>query len=301
MNKFKYILAFLGIFSIQLQAQKSVSFDELAFYADVMVNAANEKNRVFALEKFNNLFIKEIDKKESFSNDFSNIKTISNLKADDASFRIFTWQIKKDDNTYLQNGLIQKANGNYQILKQNNASIATLGYDEVNAQTWYGALYYNMMYDQESKSYLIFGLNAADANTYYKVADVISFDKNEEVVFGKEIFRYDNKSNRPDLRTRITVGYAPYTSVNLSYNIDEKMIIHDYTTERSIGIQGNQSGLVPDGTYVAYKPENGVWQRIAQLENTAVDLMSPDYKTKRSTNTPDILGRTKGSSKKGGG
>jgi hypothetical protein len=301
MNKFKSIIALLGLLSYSLFGQKTTNFSELAFYADVMVNAYVEENRIYALDKFNDLFLKEIDKKGSYSNDFANLSSVSILKAADASFRIFTWQVKKDNNTYLHSGLVQRSNGKYQVLKQEKAPISTLGYDILDDNSWYGALYYSMMYDQESKSYLIFGLNAADPNNYCKLVDVISFDKDEKVQFGKEIFRYDTESNRPDLRTRISVGYAPFSTVNLSYNTDEKMIIHDYTTERSIGIEGNQSGLVPDGTYVAYKPENGIWQRIAQLENTAVDLMSPDYKTKRSTSKPDILGRTKGGSKKGGG
>lgn len=301
MIRLKIFIASLVLLCTSLSGQKTNNFSELSFYADVMVNAFVEQNRIYALGKFNDLLFKEMDKKGSFSNEFKDLISVSKLTASDSTFRIFTWQVKKDNNTYMHFGLVQTLNGEYQVLKQDKEPIASHGYEILDSNSWYGALYYNMMYDKESKSYLIFGLNASDPNNYTKVVDVISFDKDNKVTFGKEIFRYDVNSNRPDMRTRISIGYAPYSTVNLSYNTDEKMIIHDYTTERSIGIQGNQSGLVPDGTYVAYKPENGVWQRIAQLENTPVELMSPDYKTKRSTSKPDILGRTKGTTKKGGG
>ncbi len=68
---------------------------------------ATPEGRFRADTNFIRSLVKALKLPNSFEYPFDSLQTISRLYAPDSSFRIFTWQYKKDNLLYLQEGAIQ--------------------------------------------------------------------------------------------------------------------------------------------------------------------------------------------------
>src|ERR1700681_4879870 len=81
--------------------------DSLKSFADDIVNAPEPNQRFRADSSFIRMLVRSLKIPNSFYYPFDSLLTISKLYAPDSSFRIFTWQIKKDVYVFLQRGAIQ--------------------------------------------------------------------------------------------------------------------------------------------------------------------------------------------------
>lgn len=170
-----------------------------------------ERNRQFA-----KLLIETLRQPESFSYPFDSLESISILRPEDNSFRIFTWQIldKQDDSQYYGNqthyyfGVVQRKYVNEDgeteyipipLIEMNEIppGVENLVLDN---QNWLGALYYPAKYHtaiptlpfkyydprkQDSNGkikkvkqtfYVLLGWNGLDNRSNLKFVDVMSFD-----------------------------------------------------------------------------------------------------------------------------
>ncbi|HTL10249.1 MAG TPA: hypothetical protein VL307_18375, partial [Chitinophagaceae bacterium] len=118
MNKlFVFIaFAFLSLTATESHAQKmSVADrkmmikkeDSLQVYADSMINAETAGKRFLSDSQFVKTFVRTLKTPYSFAYRFDSLPTVSKLYPPDSSFRIFTWQLKKDEYMYYQKGAIQ--------------------------------------------------------------------------------------------------------------------------------------------------------------------------------------------------
>src|SRR5580704_1581538 len=81
--------------------------DTLKRFAYDIVNAETPESRFRADSQFIRSLVKALKLPNSFYYPFDSLQTISHLYAPDSTFRIFTWQFKKDNMLYLQEGAIQ--------------------------------------------------------------------------------------------------------------------------------------------------------------------------------------------------
>ena len=112
----KYIYLFvLNLIVISMQAQSSgKSFsafkqheDSMKTYAFNIVNAREAADRFRSDSIFTKMLVRALKEPHSFYYPFDSLQTISRLYAPDSSFRIFTWQVVKDENTFRRHGAIQ--------------------------------------------------------------------------------------------------------------------------------------------------------------------------------------------------
>src|SRR5882757_9811815 len=101
--------------------------DSLKIYADSMINAEQAGKRFMSDSQFVKTFVRALKTKNSFYYPFDSLETVSILYPDDSSFRIFTWQLKKDDYMYYQKGAIQMhtPDGSLKLLPLFDASMFT--------------------------------------------------------------------------------------------------------------------------------------------------------------------------------
>src|SRR4051812_48621111 len=78
--------------------------DSLRRYADSMINAQEPASRFRSDSIFNKTFLRAMLVKNLFYYPFQTVETVSKLYAPDSTFRIFSWQLKKDEYMYLQKG-----------------------------------------------------------------------------------------------------------------------------------------------------------------------------------------------------
>src|ERR1700677_3248742 len=88
-----------AIFQQREDTLKRVAYD--------IVNAETPESRFRADSQFIRSLVKALRLPNSFYYPFDSLQAISRLYAPDSSFRIFTWQYKKDEMYYLQEGAIQ--------------------------------------------------------------------------------------------------------------------------------------------------------------------------------------------------
>src|SRR6476469_5410806 len=78
--------------------------DSLADYSHAMIFAADASSRFYADSVFIRVFVRALKTPYSFSYPFDSIQTVSKIYAPDSSFRIFSWQIQRDESYYRQFG-----------------------------------------------------------------------------------------------------------------------------------------------------------------------------------------------------
>lgn len=269
---------------------------DLNFYADIMVNASEGKHRTYAGEKFNNLFLEALKSNQSFNNKFDGLKWVS-VKSDKANtFKLFTWNVKDENDNYKNFGVIQKSDGKLFILNDGTDVNSDATYETLSTENWFGALYYNIKeikLENSKPAFLLFGYDGYNEKNHVKVLDVLTFNEEGTPEFGKEIFKI-NDGARPDLKSRITIEYSGVANVNFNFNEEMDMIIHDFIVTR-MGINADGSpAKIPDGTYVAYKWDGKYWNIIEQLANQVSNPNDIFFKPKPSSSTKkDIFGKTK--------
>ncbi len=268
---------------------------DLSFYCDVMSNAYEGKNRVAAGQDFHKLFTGELKKEGSFTNKFEGLKWVSFKSDAGNTFRLITWQVKNDNNTYQSYGFLQMANGTLFDLKDNVIGFSRdLEYEAMDVTNWYGCLYYNIKEVNTSQgiAYILFGYDGLDDKNRVKVIDVLTFD-NGKPVFGTEIFKI-SAGARPDLKFRILIDYSALANVNCNFNEGMDMIVHDFVINTMGVAEDGGPAKIPDGTYVGYKWDGKFWTYIPKL---AQEVSKPEdifFQPKAKEEVKkDIFGRKK--------
>lgn len=286
-----FIFGLLTYCTTFLSAQESLSF-----YCDVMSNAYEGDNRVKAGAIFNDLFNKELLEKNSFDKPFTELKWVS-IKYDEAkTFRLITWHVKNNNNNHKYFGYIQKKDGTVTPLLDKANPNPDSEYETSDAENWTGCLYYNIKEVEINgiKNYLLFGFDANNGISNFKICDVLTFGNDGKPVFGNEIFMI-SEGQRPDLKSRIILEYSAIANVNFNYNEEMGMIVHDHIIART-GISDKEPvSKIPDGTYVGYMWNNKYWKYIDKIEHQISDPSEIFYQPKpNELEKKDIFGKRKG-------
>ena len=245
---------------VSLNAQETVKESnldaDLLFYGDVMINGTIPSTRVRAGKHFEKLFNAYLQTTQPFTTESKFHDFISILEAPDNSFKLVTWLIKGDQEEYDFKGYIVRNDGNHIELKRAGQITEDLVYSFSSDKEWYGSLYYKIMKGPSKKSYMLFGYDPNGLYDNKKIVDHMTIDGNS-ITFGKEIF--EDKDNRETYMNRLVLRYSSDASVNLNYNPDLNMIVHDHL-EQVMGLQAGQGPTqIPDGTYEGYYLKKGKW------------------------------------------
>lgn len=277
----KVINLFLGIllcflnFSTHGQSSFDVLEKELAFHADVMVNAAEADHRILGMDRFNALFRDVLAQDGSYTYSFDKLRWISKKSPDDQSFRIFTWECNVGEGDVKNFGIIQKKDGTIYELKDGFDTAENISEEEFGHENWLGAIYYQIMEGKtqnNEKYYLLFGMKKWSKFENVKLLDVLFFSKEGRPYFGMPIFKDEtNKNSEPKLFHRLAFKYAADAQMTVNYNPGMEMIMVDNLIRRMSRMPGHGETLVPDGSYVGYQYKNGYWNKIDKIATEVMD------------------------------
>ncbi len=274
----KLFTFFLLIISVSAGAQKlsktdfaylqKLEDDSIKPYSRAMVLDTIPGRRFTADSAFIKLFVKALRVPNSFSYKFDSIETVSKVYAPDSSFRIFTWELEKDESYYRQQGAIQMrtTDGSLKLFPLYDKSdfTATPADSARGAQNWIGAIYYNMVMKEYKgrKYYTVIGLDDNDFASTRKWIDILTFDNEGRPVFGNAIFDYKEDSlKQPQPAYRFLLEYKKDAKAKLVYDPDMDMIVFDHLVSES-NEQAKKFTLIPDGTYEGFKWKNGKWVHV---------------------------------------
>lgn len=280
----KKLLAFLPLFvlSISLFAQSGISAtdlrtlkkkeDSLKVLARQIYKEEELGSRMRADSQFVKTLVRSLQVKNSFRFSFDSVQGISRLYAPDSAFRIFSWQISFDDqyNYTRQRGAIQlkTADGSLKLIPLKDYSeFADDPADSVRTKdTWIGAVYYNIIKTSHAGKnyYTLFGFDANSYKSNKKWVEVLTFDANNQPVFGGRYFSYAKDSAKKDDQYRFVIEYKKEASTFLNYDPDMQMILVDHLISESEDSDSPWT-FIPDGDYEGFKWEGGKWVHVDKV------------------------------------
>jgi len=276
---FRYILIITLFFSATVKAQlgaQNYKFlqlqeDSLKYYSHEMIFDSFAENRFHYDSIFIRSLVKSLKTPYSFEYPFDSVVTISKLYAPDSTFRIFTWEIQRDESYYHQDGAIQMKtkDGALKLFPLFDASdFAGVPTDSVRTnKNWIGAIYYNVVMKEYKgkKYYTLFGYDDNDMSATRKWLEVLTFDANGQPVFGGNYFDYVNDEIKaPQPVNRFLFEYEKDARARLVYDSDLNMIVFDHLISESNEPQKKYT-LIPDGDYEGFKWNNGKWVHVSKI------------------------------------
>jgi hypothetical protein len=267
---------------------------ELAYHADVMVNATEAKHRIQAMNKFNPLFEETLGNDGSFAYPFDSLKWISKKMPPDKSFKIYTWEVKISEDEVKYFGFLQKGDGTLFPLKDDFKNAEGLADEEYSHENWLGSLYYNIMEEKTAKGqkyYMLFGVNKWSKYENVKLIDILFFSKDGLPYFGLPVFKKKVKDQNDEIYNRLAFKYATDAQMTLNYNPGMQMIMVDNLIRKMSRLPGQPETLVPDGSYVGYSLEDGYWNRIDKIATEVMDTAPRPKPVLDARKNKNIMGK----------
>jgi hypothetical protein len=241
--------------------------DSLKKYAFDIVNAEHPSERLRADSQFIRSLVRSLKLPNSFYYPFDSLATISRLYAPDSTFRIFTWQYKKDEYMYLQEGAIQMrtADGSLKLYPLFDASMFTeRPMDSVrNRKNWIGAIYYRIVEKkwQGHNYYTLLGFDDFSQLSNKKWMEVLTFAPDGEPRFGGPFFSFLEDSVRRPTQYRFNIEYKKEAGTRFNYDPDMDMVVYDHLVPE--GDQPKKKDTyVPDGDFEAFQWKDGKWMHV---------------------------------------
>ena len=237
------------------------------------LTAAETADRMRQDSLFVKTLIRSLQTKHSFYYPFDSVKGISHLYAPDSSFRIFTWQLNFD-NDYMYNrqrGAIQfrTADGSLKLTPLRDYSeFADNPLDSARTKNnWIGAVYYNIIKTSYNGKnyYTLFGFDGNSYRTTKKWIDVLTFDTENNPVFGgQKFFSFEKDSIKKKPQHRYAIEYKKEASATVNFDQDMQMIVIDHLISETNEPEYAWT-FVPDGDYEGFKWVAGKWQHVDKV------------------------------------
>jgi len=248
--------------------------DSLKSLADSIVNAGEPGRRFIADSQFVRILVRALRQPNSFHYPFDSLETISRLYAPDSTFRIITWEFKKDEFVYLQEGAIQvnRPDGSLKLFPLFDASMFTSNpEDSVRTRiNWIGAIYYRIIQKtwQGHKYYTLLGFDDFSETSNKKWMEVLTFTPEGEPRFGGPYFSFQNDSTHRRTQYRFDIQYKKEAATRFNYDPNLDMVVFDHLIPEGDHPEKKDS-YVPDGDFEAFQWKEGRWVHVEKSIFTA--------------------------------
>jgi hypothetical protein len=249
--------------------------DALKQFAAQIVYAENPSDRFRSDSQFVRSLVRTLRMKNSFYYPFDSLETISRLYSPDSAFRILTWQLKKDEYFYMQEGAIQMnmPDGSLKLFPLFDASMFTAKpLDSVRTRrNWIGAIYYKMVLKTYNgkKYYTLLGFDDYSLSSNKKWMEVLTFNEQGEPVFGGPYIVFQQDSTRKKPQYRFNIEYKKEAATKFNYDPEMDMILFDHLIPEG-DEPGRKDTYVPDGDFEGFKWQEGRWVHVEKVFNTTL-------------------------------
>ncbi len=244
--------------------------DSLGYWSNRMVDDSMPGDRFRSDDSYTRMLVKALKTPYSFYYTFDSVQTVTTLFAPDSTFKIFTWQIIKDESLIHQKGAIQinTPDGSLKLFPLYDVSDFTdLPEDSIrDNKNWIGNIYYKILANKTADKmvYTLLGYDEYDINSTKKWIDFLTFNDEGSPQFGGNFIniKYDSLYNKT--QKRFYVQFKKKGRARLNYDEEEKMIIFDNLISENDN-PTDKTTLVPSGEYEAFKWENDKWNHIPKI------------------------------------
>jgi hypothetical protein len=231
----------------------------------------NELNKILAIENVEQRIIAA----DTFCTKLANIinantkaekidapQRISQLFSTDKNIGIYTWSIPTEPRMFKYYGIVKSPKGIF-ILQDVNINNKYITDEKFTNSQWYGAVYYDIVETgmNGKKVYTLLGNDLKGFLSNKKIIDVLSFDDEEQPVFGAEIFEKQDYY-------RLIFEYSARSTMHLVYDKKQQMIIYSLLVPLNPAFEGDYRFYVADTSCDGLIYKNGKWTLI---ENVMLD------------------------------
>jgi hypothetical protein len=276
---FLLLLVCCGIVSMEGYAQRYTRADLSSLRAreDSMVSLAEQivegreaADRFRSDSAFTRMLVRALKTSHSFDYPFDSLRTISHLYAPDSSFRIFTWQVIRDQSLHRRHGAIQMRtpDGSLKLFPLiDRAHLINTPADTVtNHEWWIGSIYYRIVKkEHQGKSfYTLLGYDEHTMRSTRKRIEILTFDPGGQPTFGGNYISFQQDTVRKAPQSRFWIEYKKDGNARMQYDTEMDMIIYDHLISES-NEPAKKYTYIPDGDYEGFKWVNGQWVHIEKV------------------------------------
>jgi len=254
--------------------------DSLSKLSSIIWKQKTDSGRLQANSIFFKKFQSVLESGSSAGISLDSINGITRVASVDGKFRIFSWNVPVSDGTNKYFGFIQlKLDSSVVIPLQSTVNdLADFDTKQLTPQKWYGAIYYKLIEVEieGQKTYTLLGWDGYTSNSNRKFIDIIYFDKNGEILFGRPAFKTEK-----GIKSRVVLEYAEKANMLLRYDyqailVEKKkkikkeeawLIVMDRMVPMDPSMEGIRKYYIPSGdTYDGYIFRNGFWTLVENIE-----------------------------------
>ena len=247
-------------------AQVSVDSNGIALQklAIQILEDSNSENRYLADSIFTKFFVKTLKTPYSFNFTFDSLKSISQLVSPDKKFKIFSWHIKLNEDTFLQRAAIQlnTLDGKLKLLPFfDKSEMFDAPESEIcNRKKWMGAIYYDIILTEynNAKFYTLLGFDDYNNFTSRKIIEVIRFENDDPILGGNYFVYPPDETYSVAPVERFVYHYKKGSNAYIRYNSESKQITLSELSSTNSDLK-MKSTLVPTGNEVFFVWKNGKW------------------------------------------
>ena len=270
------MLLLATLFSFRASAQQrgdmAVREDSLRALALTILSGREATDRFRADSSFTRMLVRALKMPHSFRHPFDSLQNISRVYAPDSSFRIFTWQVVRDEKLFRRHGAIQMRtpDGSLRLIPLIDRAQLIRGQADTvtNNEWWIGSIYYKVILKKhEGRSYYtLLGYDEHTMRSTRKRVEVMYFDEQGRPRFGGPFFSFKADSLQAPLQSRFWIEYKKDGNARMQYDADLDLIIYDHLISETEEPRKKYT-LIPDGDYEGFKWENGRWVHILKVFN----------------------------------
>ncbi|MBW7846121.1 MAG: hypothetical protein H3C45_10865 [Bacteroidia bacterium] len=260
--------------SLSLDTLNDISI-RLENLGQTMITVSDENARLIAAYNFVKTLLVAFRIHNSYFYPFDSIKNISVLVSPDNNFRIFTWNIALNTESYQNFGVIQ-LNPDYMKKIKDTTNLRSfyplIDKSEIykramdttaNNLHWFGALYYKIILNKHKNKtyYTLLGWDGNTKMSNKKIVESLYFENNIPF-FGAPIFDMKNTQYPKPLK-RLIFEYNNYANMALRYEPSKEILVQENVAPTRQQDYGKPETYVPDGSYDYYKfnKKNGKWEK----------------------------------------
>lgn len=184
---------------------------------------------------------------------------ISHVDAPDGAFRLFTWNVRRSDGSFLYEGFLLVPGHRKQRLyelRDMTDHISKAATAQLSPENWYGALYYAVVPVKRHGRmyYTLLGWKGYSTVETRKVIDVLSIS-GPLPKFGAPLFQAGRQ-----WRQREVFGYTAQASMQLRWMPERKTIVVDHLSPIRAEFAGQPAFMAPDLSFDGYVWEKDHWR-----------------------------------------
>lgn len=234
---------------------------ELSVLLDSLRGSLKNERKDFWNKQFKILVDQTLHEPTAFDLTFTKLRTLGVIDSPDKLVRIVNWNVEQEDGTQkyfayvLHRNSLKETKHKVIELVDNSMMLPAKPEETLEANMWYGALYYQIIPVEKANKtyYTVLGWDGGTRMSNTKLIDVMYFTGNS-LKLGYPLFKSGGVTQK-----RLFFEHSERTVMSLRYEEEYKRIIFDHLMPETPTMEGFYEFYVPDMSYDAFILDNNRW------------------------------------------